>query len=384
MIRASIRHTGRVLTPAAVSEVRRAVRATLALEDGGPGTGWTWRAQVPAPDFVDAVRRHRVAPLLAAHAEALDLPAVVRAPVTEQRDTERLSAIAQIRLTAQVGALLAGIDHLFFKGVALATLTTGDPAGRGGGDVDVLVPPEQLGRAAAALVADGWTARPTYTTAQDSWAWRYQRWGAHEMAFERDGMTVDLHWRLDPTYDGLPGFADLWHRRLHLKVGPVEVDTLGSRDAFLHTLRHAAKDGWESLRSLVDVHRFARDPALSDLTVDRVSAATLSATAAAIGLPATAPAFVRTAVPLPRLLAAQAAPVRHATVPGQRTVRQAGYRWRTSRSPRDLWVNAVTLLLPPATTAPIVETDPAKAVVTAIFGRAREVGWKLSGWRTEL
>ena len=376
-----------VLTPAAVSEVRRAVRAALALEGGDSTPRWTWRARVEVvadADFVAAVARHRVGVLLADHVEALELPEAVRREVEAQRDRDRLGALVQIRLTAAVDALLADVDHLFFKGVALAALTTGDPGARGDGDVDVLVPPDRLGDAARALVAAGWTVRSTYTSDQASWAWRYQRWGAHEMAFDRDDQTVDLHWRLDPTYDGLPGFADLWTRRQPVKVGPVEIDTLGPADTFAHTLRHAAKDGWESLRSLVDVHRLARSPAPAHAAVDRFAAATLSATEAAIGLPAAAPAFTRSRAPLPRMLAAQASPVRHANVPGQRTVRQAGFRWRTSRTPQDLRVNAVTLLLPPATVAPIAQRDPARAIPLAVAHRLREVAWKLSGWRTEL
>lgn len=373
-----------VLTSAAVSEVRRAVRAALALEDGAPRASWKWRGRVEPPDLVAAIERHRVSLLLADHVEDLALPQAVRREVMALRDRERLGALDQIRLTAAVDALLADIDHLFFKGVALAALTTGDAGARGDGDVDVLVPPDRLGDAARALVAAGWTVRPTYTWDQASWAWRYQRWGAHEMAFDRDGRTVDLHWRLDPTYDGLPGFVDLWARRQPIRIGPVEVDTLGRADAFAHTLRHAAKDGWESLRSLVDVHRLARDPALRNLPVDRVAAGTLSATEAAIGLPGSAPAFTRSRAPLPRMLAAQASPVRHAIVPGQRTVRQAGFRWRTSRTTQDLCVNAVTLLLPPASVAPIAEPDPVKAIPVAVARRLREVAWKLSRWRTEL
>lgn len=374
-----------MLTADAVSEVRRALRTALALEsDVAEPRHWRWRARVPEADFVDAIARHRVALVIADRAAVLALPQTVTAEVVALRDAERRAALAQIRLTAVVDALLVDIDHLFFKGVALATATTGDPAARGSGDVDVLVPPERLGDAAAALVDAGWTVRPTYTSEQTSWAWRYQRWGAHEMAFDLDDQTVDLHWRLDPTYDGLPAFSELWARRQRLKVGPVEIDTLGAADTFAHTLRHAGRDGWESLRSLVDVHRLARDPALRSLPVDRVAAATLSAVAAAIGLPATAPPFTRTTAPLPRLLAAQAAPLRHAAAPGQRTLRLAGYRWRSSRTPRDLAVNAVTFLLPPASTAPFAEPEAARAIASSVGYRVREVAWKLTGWRTEL
>ncbi|WP_183096216.1 nucleotidyltransferase family protein, partial [Nocardioides stalactiti] len=272
-----------LLTPAAVSQVRRAVRGALLLEGGASAPLWTWRGQVPEPAFIAAVERHRVGLLLADHVETLDLPEPVRARLRAQRDAERRAALDLIRLTSYVDSLLADVPHLHLKGVALATLSTGDPTARGGGDVDVVVDPGRLDDAAAALVADGWKVRPTYTSDQEAWAWRYQRWGAHEMAFDRAGLTVDLHWRLDPTYDGLPRFADLWTRRQQVKVGPVEVETLDTADAFAHSLRHAAKDGWESLRSLVDVHRLAREPAAHEVALGRLDHATLSAVDATVG-----------------------------------------------------------------------------------------------------
>jgi len=375
-----IRQTEGVLTPAAVAEVRRAVRAGLARENGIHPV-WAWRARVPESDFLEAIARHRVSLLLADHADGLGLTDTLQRAVRAQRDDERLGALAQIRLMASVDGALAGIDHLFFKGAALAKITTGDPAARGGGDVDVLVPPDRLEEAAAAIGAADWEVRPTYTTDQASWAWRYQRWSAHEMAFDRGDETVDLHWRLDPTHSGLPAFDELWSRRTALTVGPVRADTLGAGDTFVHSLHHAAKDGWESLRSLVDVHRLARDAPAVD---DWAAAQTLSAVEATIGLPPTAPAFRRTSTPLPRLLRAQASPIRHALLPGQRTWRQAAFRWQTSRAPRDLCINAVTLLLPPASTVNARASHAAPAIALSLAHRMREVAWKLSGWRTEL
>ncbi|MEZ0579734.1 nucleotidyltransferase family protein [Nocardioides sp. MH1] len=372
-----------MLSPAAVSHVRRAVRAALAVE-GGAEPAWSWQGQVADADFAEAVARHRVSLVLADHADALGLTGRVRRAVVAQRDEERLGALAQIRLLASVDELLADIPHLFFKGAALATLTTGDPAARGEGDVDVLVPPGALAAAASAIGAAGWEVRPTYTADQGSWAWRYQRWGAHEMAFDRGTETIDLHWRLGPTYDGLPAFDELWARRAAIKVGPVEVDTLGVADTFAHSLHHAAKDGWESLRSLVDVHRLTRDPGVPHEVTDPAGVETLSAVQAALGLPAGAPRFDRTRTPLPRMLRAQAAPVRHAVVPGQRTWRQAAFRWRTSRSPRDLALNAVTLLLPPASTVTSHDPEPARAIAASVGHRLHQVSWKLAGWRTEL
>lgn len=355
--------TGHVLTPAAVSLVRRATRSALL------ATPWTWADQVPAQDFVDAVGRHRVAPLVAGVAERLGLTGALADVIQEMADQDRLEAMAAIRTLTEVDDQLAGIDHLFLKGAALAVQTTGDPTGRGPGDVDVLVAPRDLGAAVDALLGHGWVPQEASTTDRSTWAWRHQSRVGNEVALEGAHGHVDLHWRLDATHDGLPRFADLWRRRTPVRVGPREVMTLSATDAFVHSLRHAAKDRWDSLRSLVDVHRLAADPTTwpDHLThLDRVS---LTVVAATIGLPASAPRFADTPAGLPLALRAQAGEVRERRFPGDDAVRHASYVLRSSRTPRDLVGLGSALLLPPQVVAAVPGRTGLSAVPRALGRR---------------
>jgi hypothetical protein len=352
-----------VLTPAAVSLVRRATRAALV-----PGR-WAWEDQVPAQDFVDAVARHRVAPLLADAAERLAIIGDLAAALAAMADQDRLAAMTAMHTLGAVDDHLAGIDHLFVKGTALAVQTTGDPTLRGPGDVDVLIDPADLGAAVDALTAQGWAPLDAYTTDQRSWAWRHQARVGNELALEGPTGHLDLHWRLDPTHHGLPGFADLWSRRATVEVGPRRVATLAPADAFRHSVRHAAKDRWDSLRSLVDIHRLAADPAVWPERLTRFERVSLSVVAATIGLPATAPRFADTPAGLPVALRSQVGEVRERRFAGDDAVRHAAYVLQSSRTPRDLLDLGSCLLLPPQVVADVPGRSAPAALPRAVGRR---------------
>ncbi|GAA3828272.1 nucleotidyltransferase family protein [Nocardioides panacisoli] len=359
-----------MLTPAAVSQVRRAVRSALLVEDGR-APRWQWGGQVPVRDFVAAVDRHRVAQPLSAAAEALALPREVAEPVAEGTRDDRLGAMSQVRAIAAVDTALDGIDHLFFKGAALAVQLTGDLTARGAGDVDVLVDVDDLEAALDRIRAAGWTIRPQHASDPGSWMWGYQRRVAHEIGLEGASGTVDLHWRLDPTYDALPSFAELWSRRERIQVGPVSVATMSRSDAFAHALRHAARDDWGSLRSLVDIHRLARDRAAWPARPDRLARTSLTVTEATVGLPEPVPPFRRVRAGLPRALSAQRRTMRFTRFQGDAALRYTTYCLAGSRSPRDIGVALASLVLPPLRVAHVPEHDAAGAILHGLAARSR-------------
>jgi hypothetical protein len=201
--------------------------------------------------------------------------------------------------------------------------------------------------------------------------WGYQRHVAHEIALEGPAGTVDLHWRLDPTYDALPSFTELWSRRERVQVGPVPVFTMSRPDAFAHALRHAARDDWGSLRSLVDIHRLARDRAAWTARPDRLARSSLTVTEATVGLPERIPSFRRVNAGLPRALIAQQHPVRFTRFPGDAALRYAGYCLASSRSPRDVGVALASLALPPLRVTHVPEHDAAGAILHGLAARSR-------------
>lgn len=366
-----------VLSAAAVSHVRRAVRSALRVETG-ERPQWRWSGQVPSQDFVSAALRHRVAGLVAG-TEALDLSPDVRDQLLAAARLDRMDGMAHVRSLADVTGVLDGIDHLVIKGAPLAVQTTGDPTARGAGDVDVLVDAADLPAALDRLAARGLAVRREHAVDRDSWMWRYQRWAAHEVTLDGRLDSVDVHWRLDPTHDGLPGFAELWSRRASVDVGPVTVATLGLADAFAHAVRHAAQDDWGSLRSLVDVHRLARDPvAWPDpdrlARLDRISLSVVDAT---VGLPASAPAFRRTSSGLARAVSAQRRTVRFTRFPGDAAMRAAGYTLAASRSPRDVALTVARVALPPLRVTHLTDRGPVSAIARALLARSRRSpGWE--------
>lgn len=373
----ALRQTGRVLTPAAVSQVRRAVRSALRVEAGGEAR-WEWTHTVPTDDFVDAVARHRVAALLAAARGPLALPDEVGDALERLAARSRLDAMASLRQVQVVSDLLAGLDHLLLKGVPLALRTTGDPLGRGPGDVDVLIRPGQLDEALDRLLAAGWHCRDGYTVDRATWAWRYQRWSSYEVALEGASGDVDLHWRLDPTHGGLPGFDSLWLRREEVTAGGTTVTAPGPADTVAHVLRHAAKDGWNSLRGLVDVHRLARDPSGWPRDLDRLDRATLTVTRACIGLPDGVPPFTEEPLGLASALATQSRGLHLNRFPGDHLSRYLSYVVRSSRHPQDLALAAGIAVLPPVLTAELHDRTAPAAVAHALRNRGNRLVRRLA------
>ncbi|GAB3855657.1 hypothetical protein GCM10028801_11620 [Nocardioides maradonensis] len=355
-------------TPVAVSTARRAVRAALAREASGVDA-WRWREGVSPEEFLDAVTEHRLGPVLAGAADALHLPAEVTTALRAMRDRDRLAAMALVRATAAVDAQLAGLDHLFLKGPALAVQSAGDPTARGAGDIDVMVRPADLGRAVDLLLGHGWSARDGYTVNQASWAWQHQSRATYELGLVGPLGTLDLHWRLDPTIGGLPDFDELWGRHARVDVGPVRLATLARPDAFRHALRHAAKDRWSSLRSLVDISRLARDPASWPARLDRMERATLSVVDATVGLPSSAPRFGTTARAIPTALYTQVHTDDPIRFPGDKAQRFTRYLLASGRGPRNVLATASALALPPVLTADIEEADALPALRSALTRR---------------
>lgn len=366
-----------VLSAAAVSQVRRAVRTALRAETGEQPL-WRWSGQVPARDFVAATLRHRVAGLVAG-TEALALAPEVREQLTAAARLDRMDAMAHVRAVADVAGILEDLDHLVVKGAPLAVQTTGDATARGPADVDVLVDATDIPTALERLAAHGLAVRREHAVDRDSWMWRYQRWAAHEVTLDGERESVDLHWRLDPTHDGLPGFAELWSRRAHVDIGPVTVATLGLADAFAHAVRHAAQDDWGSLRSLVDVHRLARDPAAwpAPTLLGRLDRVSLSVVDATVGLPDGAPGFRRTSSGLARAVSAQRRTVRFTRFPGDAAMRAAGHTLSASRSPRDVALTVARIALPPLRVTHLTDRGPVSAIARALLARSRpSPGWE--------
>lgn len=380
-------HPGLVATQA----VRTWCRLALAAERGVEVPPVA-APEVDTVELLAAVARHRVVHLLDAHAATLGLPAEIAEPLAERRHADRYSGAIRLLEVRQVQQVLsaAGIRWLLVKGAALAVQTTGDPQSRGTGDIDLLVAPADVWAAQQALQDEGWRPRVPVPAA-GSWARRHVMDVEYEIALDRPTSIVDLHWRLDPTHDGLPGFEDAWALRTTVDIGGTEVATLAPRHALTHACHHAAKDEWRWLRSLVDVHRLARLPAAWDGgPPGRVDLQSLQVTSACLGLPATVPPDVDRAVHhvparvLRRAHAAQGRPVfRERSLPGTYGLGIARYRVTASPVPRDVVRTVAATLAPFASVADLDDPTGWTAVPRLVWRRTawvlRRLGARLSG-----
>lgn len=363
------------------------VRAALQCESGSavrpPG-------QVSGPsdaDLLGAVLRQRVVEIVHARAAEVGVPDDVAGQLGRVRDAGRSLVPLQLLELARVHDLLdsAGVRHLVFKGPALAVQTTGDLGARGFGDLDLLIDPGSVESVATLLLAHGYRSEAPLP-APGSWAWRRLVHASHELTFLGASTSVDLHWRLDPTFDALPAFADLFSRREVLDLGGTTTATLGRGDALAHACLNAAKDEWRWLRNLVDVHRLAGLDGAWELAggrpLGRLEVRALAVTRAHVGLPATTPAAVLEQVDLlgPRRLAhlaaaagrAQERPVRDLDDrPGTATSQVLRYQLAASTSPRDVRRLLGTLVLPGRV---VREIDAPSAWVGVPTGLGRRVG----------
>lgn len=244
--------------PGAVEAVRSALRHLVSAADAP----WSLPYGVSGGDLVAAARRHHVIPFLAAHVDRLALPAGTAATVRASATQSAAGAHLLATDLATALALLerAGVRALAFKGVSLSVQAYGDLTARGAGDLDLLVPPDDLERAHAALTAGQWSHHPAYPRPGGAWAWRHLRRTGHEVSLHSDSSSIDLHWHLGPAHGGFPDFDRLWERRQVVGLAGHRVPTLSPYDALAHSAGHAAKDQWRWLRSLLDVHRLVSLP----------------------------------------------------------------------------------------------------------------------------
>lgn len=372
--------------------VRAWVRGALRLE---AGLDWTAEpASEPVAELVEAVRRHRVAELVATHAAGLGLAEDVAGLIGELRAAGRRALMVQLLELERLCSVFdgAGLRHLAMKGPALAVQTTGDPSSRGSGDLDLLISPLDVEAACRLLEANGWRMRVGSEVEPGTWAWGHVLRSFNAFTFDGPGSTVDLHWRLDPTLDALPGFEEVWTRREKVDLGALQVETLGRADLLGNTSLHAAKDYWRWLRSLVDVHRIVGDPRTWERAFDqdplrRLEIETLAVTRFVVGLPPAVPAEVLALVDrvpasvLTRALTAQERPV-YATYPfpGAESMRALRYMLAASSTARDRRHAAVATLLPVKTVVGIDAKSAWSGVPLTLWHRVRRLRRRSVAW----
>jgi hypothetical protein len=201
---------------------------------------WTeWRRREPDLDTIEE-GSYRLLPLLYRN---------LTAQLVDDRDGGRLKGIYrrswaanQLGLKAgrkAIDALTdAGIEVLALKGAALIGVAYRDPGARPMGDIDLAVPPPQVGEAVRVLRGVGFA--PAEDNPERVLTVR------HSLAFhDADGQEVDLHrgllWRA-----GLD--EEFWRESSEAEVGGAPVRVLNPADQLLHVCAHGA--AWNPIHPL--------------------------------------------------------------------------------------------------------------------------------------
>jgi hypothetical protein len=192
---------------------------------------------------VDRASAHGLAPLLYWYLKP-DCPDALR---TRFHSSARQSLFVSAELL-KTGSLFedAKIPFMPFKGPVLAWSLYETPALREMSDLDVLIRPADISRAAGLLQSHGYRR---YFSCTDTRFFRYNP----EFPLQREG-TIDLHWGLLPAHLGLDpeGF---WQRARPMEIAGREFSTFCPDDLLLFLCVHGSKHEWKSLAWLADVAR---------------------------------------------------------------------------------------------------------------------------------
>ncbi|WP_410984305.1 nucleotidyltransferase family protein [Bacillus cereus] len=144
---------------------------------------------------------------------------------------------------------------LFLKGPILGGDLYGDISLRTSGDLDALVPIDDLEIVNELLVKNGYVKEEDFPTVMNEWKWRrHHTTYMHPMS----KVKLEIHWRLHPGPGKEPNFDELWGRKRISPITNYPVYFLGREDLLMFLVCHGARHGWSRLRWITDIDRIVR------------------------------------------------------------------------------------------------------------------------------
>ena len=211
---------------------------------------------VEATALLAAAQRHGVAPLL--HRALLQAEMRLPEPTWQQlSDFVRQNMVRNLQLSRELVRLLRllkqqGVTAVPYKGPAMAAALWGGLDLRQCADIDLLVRPQNVACAAAAMVEAGYHAAAPMDRAQLE---RHVRSAAElQFAGADAGSLVELQWRIVPRCFAVElELGDLWPRITAAQLGGESVPALADEDLLLVLCVHGWKHAWARLMWVADV-----------------------------------------------------------------------------------------------------------------------------------
>jgi hypothetical protein len=155
-----------------------------------------------------------------------------------------------------------GIEVIPYKGVVLSETLYEDIALRQGGDIDLFVRKEDVGRIKNAVRELGFTPRLAIPAAAE----RDYIAAGYEFTFDSAAgrNLLELQWALQPRFYAVDyDMSGLFQRAMTASVGGRNMKTLSPEDLFLVLSVHAAKHVWGRLIWLCDIAQILKMPNLN-------------------------------------------------------------------------------------------------------------------------
>jgi len=205
-------------------------------------------------DLADTVIRHRLSRLVINAGNLVALDEEDKERITNDALAHTHAAFQLVGMTTKVVDILTAADirHLVIKGVALGALSQ-TPAGRGAGDVDILVDPRDVPAVHRVFEENGLRPALSQPDVLSPRSWRIWRYLEREATYVGQSTMVDLHWRISSQHSLFPSWLSLYSRRTIVQVADAEIPTLSLADSLAAACYHSYFDQFQPVRSVVDV-----------------------------------------------------------------------------------------------------------------------------------
>lgn len=209
--------------------------------------------------FLKYTAKNRLEALAAEGArKAAELPEVIDS-LERRKQALSFQTMRQIQILAELMGVFQreGLRVISMKGPLLAAELYGDPALRYSNDLDLLVSEGEFPAAKKLLLEAGFEEYVSVFHKTEKLRQRKAHMGEemHEV-FCKDGMFVELHWRISFRYP--VDFEELWERKEIRTLLGQPINYIGRQDNLIYLICHAAGHGYARLRWLLDLYEIFR------------------------------------------------------------------------------------------------------------------------------